>query len=105
MHAHIAQRLEKELKKWEGKTDSQSRSKAKDAREKYILKNILNKGSASTSGIAVATHIAKGIHPDLSIKRATNLNIQPNELPARNEVGSHLLPPKESLADTTGNGA
>ncbi len=104
MQTHVADRLAKALDKWQGKDDAQARKGIADAREKYQLDRILERG-AKANGMAVATHIAKGIHPDLKIKNHTNLNVRFDELPSLNEVGSHALHSQRSIADTTGDGA
>ena len=104
MQTHVADRLAKALDKWKGKDDAQTRKGIADAREKYQLTRILEKGSHA-NGMVVATHIAKGIHPDLKIKSHTNLHIRFNELASLNEVGSHILHSQGNIADTTGDGA
>lgn len=104
MQTHVADRLAKALDKWKGKDDAQTRKGIADACEKYQLTRILEKG-ANANAMAVATHIAKGIHPDLKIKSHTNLHIRFNELASLNEVGSHLLHAQANIADTTGDGA
>ncbi len=104
MQRHVADRLAKALDKWKGKDDAQTRKGIADAREKYQLTRILEKGS-NANAMAVATHIAKGIHPDLRIKSHTNLHVRFNELASLNEVGSHILHSQGNIADTTGDGA
>lgn len=104
MEAHVARRLAKALAKWDGKNDTLARQGIAAAHEKYQLSNILAKGSKA-NGMAIATHIAKGIHPDLKIKQATNLYVRFHELAALTVVGSHVLNSQESLADATGDGA
>ena len=104
MQTHVACRLAKALEKWKGKDDASARKGVADACEKYQLARVLERG-AKANGMAVATHIAKGIHPDLKIKGVTNITVRFGELKTLTEVGSHLLNPKESLADATGDGA
>ncbi|MCJ0761819.1 type I-F CRISPR-associated protein Csy1 [Variovorax terrae] len=104
MQTHIARRLARALEKWEGKNDALARQEVAKAHEKYQLAQILAKG-VKANAMTVATHTAKGIHPDLRIKDVTNLAIRFEELKTLNEVGSHLLNSRESLADTTGDGA
>ena len=104
MLAHVAKRLARALGKWAGKNDALARQETAKAHEKYQLAQILEKG-VKANAMAVATHTAKGIHPDLRIKDVTNLAICFEELAALNEVGSHALNPHESRADTTGDGA
>lgn len=104
MQTHVADRLAKALDKWKEKDDAQARKGIADAREKYQLARVLENG-AKANGMAVATHIAKGIHPDLKIKSNTNLYVTFDKLPSLNEVGSHVLHSQRSIADTTGDGA
>lgn len=104
MQTHVSDRLAKALDKWKGKDDAQARKAIADSREKYQLSRILEKG-INANGMAVATHIAKGIHPDLKIKTHTNLHVRFNGLAVLDEVGSHVLCSHTSIADTTGDGA
>ncbi len=104
MQAHVANRLAKALAKWDGKNDAMARQGIADAHEKYQLATILEKGSKANS-VAIATHIGKGVHPDLHIKHTTNLAVCFDALAKLEEVGSHVLNSQASLADTTGNGA
>lgn len=105
MQQHVLGRLERELTKWQDRQDSQAKQAIKSAHEKYCLDNILRKGASCSRSVAVATHIAKATHPDLKVKKTSNLNVQFADLPFREEVGSHLLSGDVSHADTTGNGA
>lgn len=105
MHDHVSRRLAKTLKKWEGKADAMAVRERGKAQEKYRLDEILRKGAACGAHIAVATHVAKATHPDLKVKKVTNLDIRFTELHSLAEVGSHMLSGKTSLADTTGDGA
>lgn len=105
MHDHIRRRLERRLEKFGERTDSKAKTEIKKAHEKYSLSSILRKGASCASGVSIATHIAKATHPDLQVKQVPNPNIKFRLLPDRSEVGSHVLPDNESLADATGNGA
>jgi len=105
MQAHVVSRLDRVLRKYEGRSDALAKQTIKTAKEKYRLDEMLAKGIRASHQIAVATHLAKGIHPDLEVKKITNLRVQPNALTSHREVGSHLLPQQASVADTTGNGA
>lgn len=104
MQTHVAVRLAKNLEKWKGKDDALARQGVASAHEKYQLPRILEKG-VKANAMAVATHIAKGIHPDLKIKGVTNLAVRFDALHTLSEVGSHMLNPQTSFADTTGDGA
>lgn len=105
MHEHVQQRLNQALKKLEGKEDAVTRQRRNDALEKYQLVEIINKGIRTTDQIAIASHIAKGVHPDLAVKKTTNLAVDFSELPALEIVGSHALAAKDPLHDATGNGS
>lgn len=105
MHEHVQQRLNQTLKKLEGKEDAVTRQRRNDALEKYQLVEIINKGVRTADQIAIASHIAKGVHPDLAVKKTTNLAVDFSELPALEIVGSHALAAKGPLHDTTGNGS
>lgn len=104
MEDHVNQRLQKELKKWETRTDTEAKQNIRKSVDKYALERILRKGAATTSSIAVATHIAKPVHPDLKVKKSTNINVDLRNMPNRHEIGSHLLAFKYGMADTTGDG-
>ncbi len=105
MQDHVSARLARALGKWEGKNDSLAKQEIKKAQEKYRLDDLLKKGANASGRIAVASHIAKATHPDLKTSEVTNPNIRFGNLPSRDELGSHVLLDKESLADTTGDGA
>jgi len=105
LHEHVNQRLKKVLDKWEGRNDALAKQEINKANEKYELSKILEKGAACSVNIAVATHIAKAVHPDLKVKNVTNLNIRFGRLNHGFDISSHLLSDEKSLADTTGDGA
>lgn len=106
MQAHVQSRLRQILSKFEGKkADAAIRQRIKDAEEKYQLELILEKGANAASQIAVASHIAKGVHPDLNARKVSNLAVNFSELPELEMLGSHVLDTKASLMDTTGNGS
>ncbi|CAB5718291.1 CRISPR type I-F/YPEST-associated protein Csy1 [Delftia tsuruhatensis] len=102
---HVATRLRAALTRLEGKDDAATRKRKEDAQEKYQLASILEKGGRAAPAIALASHTAKGIHPDLKVKEATNLAVDFSGLPSLKEIGSHVLAPGNGLMDTTGDGA
>jgi len=104
MQRHIADRLQLATARHQGKTDAQARKAIEAAQEKFQLEAILEKG-AKAGAIAIASHIAKGIHPDLPVKCVTNLAVDFAVLTPLQELGSHALPSNQSLWDATGNGA
>ena len=104
MQAHVASRLAKALAKWDGKNDAMARQGIVAAHEKYQVPAILEKGRKA-NGMAIATHTAKGIHPDMKIKHTTNLSVCIEKLATLSELGSHVLNSQGSLADATGDGA
>jgi len=103
MEAHLAARRDLMIKEAEGKKPTDIKKATAEADGKYRLKSILEKGMLAAQSIAIATHIAKGIHPSPKVHRVTNLHVRFDTLFAREEIGSHLLPHDESLADATGN--
>lgn len=105
LSTHVQDRLDSRLKKFEGRTDTQAKTEIKKALEKYVLQTLLIKGANSAAGVAIATHIAKAIHPDPPVRAVSNLLVDFDSLPDREVVGSHVLPNSDSLADTSGNGA
>ena len=105
MHEHVTHRLTHALGKLEGKTDPATQKRRAELVEKYQLAGIVEKGVRVAKDIAVASHIAKGVHPDLRVKTATNLAVNFSELPQLNVLGSHVLSDDEKLHDTTGDGA
>ncbi|MDY0292821.1 MAG: type I-F CRISPR-associated protein Csy1 [Desulfuromonadaceae bacterium] len=105
MHEHVAHRLAHALGKLEGKTDPATQKRRAELVEKYQLAGIVEKGVRVAKDIAVASHIAKGVHPDLRVKTTTNLAVNFSELPQLNVLGSHILSDDDKLHDTTGDGA
>lgn len=106
MQTHVRRRLQQVLSKFEGKKeDAAIRQRIKDAEEKYQLELILEKGASAASQIAVASHIAKGVHPDLNARKVSNLAVNFSELAKLDVLGSHALDVNASLMDTTGNGS
>ena len=102
---HVAARLRAALARLEGKEDAATRKRKEDAQEKYQLTSILEKGGRAAPAIVVASHTAKGVHPDLKVKEVTNLAVDFSALPSLQEIGSHVLATGSSLMDTTGDGA
>lgn len=102
---HVTSRFNKVIEKFNGKTDSTTSKKIQEAQEKYQLESILSKGARAASGITIASHIAKGIHPDLKVKDVSNLAINFSEIFSLDELGSHVLSSNKSLWDATGNGS
>lgn len=101
---YVATRLQAALAKLDGKTDAASVKRRKDLADRYQLSTILEKGLRVAGFVEVVTHTAKGIHPDLSIKDATNLRVNFADLPKLDGlVDSSQLP--DAALDITGNGA
>lgn len=107
MQMHVQDRLQQTLAKLDGKKeDAVVKKKKQEALDKFQLDLILEKGAAAASQIAIASHIAKGIHPDLKVKEVSNLAVNFASLPDLQELGSHALANMcKSLLDTTGNGS
>lgn len=105
MEEHVAERLDRAVEKWGGRSDSLATQEIRKAHDKYRLDDLLRKGAACSAHIVVATHVAKATHPDLRARQVTNPNIDPGCLAGRAEIGSHVLTDVGSIADTTGDGA
>ena len=105
MHEHVAHRLTHALGKLQGKDDAATKQRRIEAQKKYQLAHILEGGVRTVDQIAVASHIAKGIHPDLPVKKTTNLAVDFSSLSPLEVVGSHVLSQRDGLHDTTGNGS
>lgn len=105
MHEHVAHRLAHALGKLQGKADAAAKQRRIEAQEKYQLAHILERGVRTVDQIAVASHIAKGVHPDLPVKKTTNLAVDFSSLSPLEVVGSHVLSQRDGLHDTTGNGS
>ena len=105
MHEHVAHRLAHALAKLQGKDDATAKQRRIEAQEKYQLVHILERGVRTVDQIAVASHIAKGIHPDLPVKKTTNLAVNFSSLTSLEVIGSHVLSQRDGLHDTTGNGS
>lgn len=105
MQEHVVHRLAHALGKLQGKDDAEAKQRRTEAQEKYQLVHILQRGVRVSDQIAVASHLAKGIHPDLAVKKTTNLAVDFAGLPPLEVVGSHVLSQRDGLHDTTGNGS
>ena len=103
LSGHLARRLNDALTKIVG-TDSAAENERKKQRDFFQLEPLIASGADCVSQVQMATHIVKGIHPDLKVKVATNLNIDPTSLPSLPLVGSHVLT-QGCDVDATGNGA
>lgn len=102
LESAVNQRLQTELAKVEGKKKETAK-----LREYFNTQSLLEKGAAVARQIQMATHIAKAIHPDLMVKHATHVLLDPQrsqQLAASMVVGSHLLKPGYQT-DATGNGS
>lgn len=105
MQEHIACRLSIALKRLEGKDDSQTRQKREELLARYQVSVVLEKGARGAKQITLASHIAKGVHPDLHVGKTTNLAVDFRDLAGLDAVGSHVLAGCEAQHDTTGNGS
>ncbi|WP_448253939.1 type I-F CRISPR-associated protein Csy1 [Ottowia oryzae] len=101
----MQQRFAHATSRWINRADSVARKAIADAREKYMLDSILGKGINAAPGVAVATHLAKGTHPDPRVKDVVNPCVSFDALSQHAEVGSHNLAGQASREDVTGNGA
>lgn len=105
MLEHVQSRLDQATEKYHDRSDAAARKKIQDAQEKYQIQRVLEKGLQAALSIAIASHIAKPIHPDLRVKEVSNLALDLSSLPALAELGSHALNADLHAFDATGNGS
>lgn len=103
LQEQVAMRLNFVLAKIDG-TDAKAESERKKQRDFYQLQPLLDSSAECVRQIQMATHIIKGVHPDLKVKTATNLRVACETLTALPLVGSHVLGASAEV-DATGNGA
>lgn len=103
LEAHVMRRLTDALSKIQG-TDSAAEKRRQKEREFFQLPWLIESGADCAGQIQMATHIAKGVHPDLLVRSSTNLNIDPKRLTTLDVVGTHVLQ-SDFQIDATGNGA
>lgn len=103
LQEQVSKRLNLALAKIEG-TDAGAENERKKQRDFYQLQPLLDSSAECVRQIQMATHIIKGIHPDLKVKTATNLRVACESLTALPLVGSHVLGASAEV-DATGNGA
>ncbi|MDR2365096.1 MAG: type I-F CRISPR-associated protein Csy1 [Zoogloeaceae bacterium] len=102
----VEERRELLLRKYEGRTDANSRTKSREIKETYELESILHNGATQNVARAqMATHISKGTHPDTEVKNTTSLRIAPEQFAKHSEAGTHSLQPDGLPIDATGDGA
>ncbi|MCK9505368.1 MAG: type I-F CRISPR-associated protein Csy1 [Porticoccaceae bacterium] len=102
---YVDGRREMMLKKWEGKSDTESKKKIEKINTEYHLEYILSEGAKYADQVAIASHLAKATHPDLKVKNVTNPSVIPERPVGFPEVGSHSIPVRDQYEDATGNGA
>lgn len=105
LHSYVNSRLSQALKKLEGKEDAQSKKAREKAQSDYDFSTIITDGAKYADQVQIATHVAKATHPDLPVKKVTNLILNPEEMNHHDEIGSHSLMGINWNVDATGNGA
>ena len=100
--AHLEDRIAKAVEKYPGEGRA-SAEKRNQIREGLELRSLIEAAKDSEGQIQLATHIAKGLHPDINVRKATNLLVNPALLDKSAAVGSHVLP-SNTVGDATGNG-
>ncbi len=105
LHAHASARLAQALEKHAGKEDAQSNREREKLRAEYTLEHILSEGLKYADQVQIATHLAKGIHPDMKVKSVTNLRVVPDSGSNGRRVSHHSLANGQWRDDATGNGA
>ncbi|GAB4062510.1 type I-F CRISPR-associated protein Csy1 [Uliginosibacterium sediminicola] len=71
----------------------------------YERSTRLAEATVKLQDIQLVTHPLKGTHPDIKIKQATNLYVNPTTLIQHQEVGSHCLASTGFADDVTGDAA
>ncbi len=105
LESHVMKRREETLRKFEGKEDALSKNERAKAIKEYDVKYILLEGAKYSDQVQIATHVAKGVHPDLKVKNVTNILVDTVLHKEMKCVGSHSIIEREFIADSTGNGA
>jgi CRISPR-associated protein Csy1 len=100
---HLEKRIAQGVAKYSG-SDRASEDNRRRVREGLEFAALLQVAIESEGQIQIATHIAKGVHPDLKVRHTTNLMVRPRDLAFLSVVGSHVLPP-DVAGDSTGNGS
>lgn len=103
IHDFLQRRLEEKLKKIGG-SDATSEAKRQAEVNRFRADTWLESAAARCRQIQVATHILKATHPDLEIKRVTNLYVTPSQLRKHTLVGTHALG-ETFVSDVSGNAA
>ena len=103
LSSHVMRRLNEALSKIVG-TDAAAEKNRNKQRDFFQLTSLISSGAGCVGQIQLATHIVKGIHPDPTVKEASNLNVDPMKMPCLPLVGSHVLAHSCDV-DATGNGA
>lgn len=103
LQAFVAKRRNDVLAKIKG-TDTAADAERRKQQDFFQLQPLLNSGAECVGHVQMATHIAKGIHPDLKVRIATNLNVKPVSFRDVPLVGTHVLGAAADV-DATGNGA
>lgn len=103
IHHAVQQRLAGLLDQVKG-SDKAAETRRAALRETWRWPQLLDEGMKYLGQVQLATHLVKAVHPDPPVRSATNLLVRPQEMPALQEVGSHVLGEDFDL-DATGNGA
>jgi CRISPR-associated protein Csy1 len=85
-------------------TDTAAQEERKKQHDFFQLQSLLSSSVEYVSQVQIATHLAKGIHPDLKVKHATNIKVNPATCQSHHLVGTHALGAVFDI-DATGNGA
>lgn len=95
----LAERLQEKLESIG--VSSENEAKGLETRSKYAWTAWLDDAARRAAQIQAVTHTLKATHP---YARGTSLHCRPDGLPARHEVGSHVLG-KQFVDDVVGNAA
>jgi CRISPR-associated protein Csy1 len=103
INSHLADRIARGIEKHLG-DDRASVERRQQIRDGLDFQVLVQSASEFEGQIQIASHIAKGIHPDIKVKKVTNLLVNPANLDSQVYVGSHVLG-ADTPGDATGNGS
>ncbi|MBQ0937894.1 type I-F CRISPR-associated protein Csy1 [Ideonella paludis] len=103
IESHLADRIARGIERYPG-DDRASVERRQQIRDGLDFQGLVQSAREFEGQIQIASHIAKGIHPDIKVKKATNLLVNPANMAAHVYVGSRVLD-ADTPGDATGNGS
>lgn len=103
IESYLADRIARGIERYSG-DDRASVERRQQIRDGLDFQRLVQSATEFEGQIQIASHIAKGIHPDIKVKKATNLLVNPVNMAAHVYVGSRVLD-ADTPGDATGNGS